>query len=322
MFKKLTLVQFIEKARLIHGDRFDYSRAVYINNSTKILIICPVHGEFWQKPANHLQGKGCSKCNYEKKSHLQMFTLNKFIQKAIIKHNYFYDYSKSIYDGIFNKLTIICPIHGEFQQTPHNHLNGQGCRKCFKEQFTLKHPTKLTIEEFIKRAIALHGNKYDYNKAVYINAKTKLIILCPVHGEFEQTPSDHLQGKGCPICKASKGEVVIKSILVKYKIKCQQEYIIPEVVSQRKYDFYLPEYRLLIEFHGIQHYEYIPFLHKYDEDNFLSQKDRDNIKKDNANQFKYHLLEFNYKQFEKLSQAEFEQMVIDNINKYKKIIIS
>ena len=107
--------------------------------------------------------------------------------------------------------------------------------------------------------------------------------------------------------------MVIKNILDKNKIINLTEYKIPEVVSNYEYDFYLPEYRILIEFHGIQHYKYIPFLHRFNEDNFDKQKERDIFKKDHAYRFKYRFLEFNYKQLDSLSEEEFEKLILKSI---------
>ena len=110
-----------------------------------------------------------------------------FIAKAKAVHGDKYDYSKVNYVNSFTKVTIICPKHGEFEQTPNLHLKSQGCPNCYGNK-------KMTIEEFIKRAKEVHGDKYDYSKVKYVNALTKVTIICPIHGEFEQTPAKHLLG--------------------------------------------------------------------------------------------------------------------------------
>ena len=121
-------------------------------------------------------------------------TTEEFIKKAREVHGDKYDYSKVEYNGSFAKVTIICPIHGEFEQTPCSHLRGGGCAKCNWEN------TRLTTEEFIRKAIEVHGNKYDYSKLEYKDAFKKVTIICPIHGEFEQVPSSHLIGFGCAKC--------------------------------------------------------------------------------------------------------------------------
>ena len=120
--------------------------------------------------------------------------LETFIQKAQFVHGDAYSYDKSEYVNARSKITITCPIHGDFEQTPSGHLNGDGCSQCRYDS------QKSNTEEFIEQAKVVHGEKYSYDKAVYTNAHTKLIITCPIHGDFEQIPTGHLGGKGCPEC--------------------------------------------------------------------------------------------------------------------------
>ena len=124
--KKITTKDFIEKAKQIHGDKYDYSKVEYVNYKTKVCIICPKHGEFWQNPHHHLSRKqGCHLCN----GGVNLNT-EEFIDKAKKIHGDKYDYSKVKYIDNRTKVCIICPEHGEFWQTPNCHLNGQGCPKC------------------------------------------------------------------------------------------------------------------------------------------------------------------------------------------------
>lgn len=116
-----------------------------------------------------------------------------FINEAIIIHNNFYNYSKTVYNGRNNKLIITCPIHGDFEQAAKSHLNGSGCPKCAGVK-------PLTTNEFIERANKIHNNKYDYSKTNYNSHREKVIIICPEHGEFCQTPHSHLKGFGCKEC--------------------------------------------------------------------------------------------------------------------------
>ena len=189
-----TLEEFIKKAKEIHNNKYDYSKVEYINNHTKICIICPEHGEFWQTPCNHLSKKGCPKCRNEKVKNVRRKDKNTFINDARKVHGDKYDYSKVEYINSNTKICIICPKHGEFWQAPNSHLQNVGCPKCAKTG------VKLTNEEFITRIKEIHGNRYDYSKVNYINAKTKVCIICPDHGEFWQIPSSHLAGQNCPRC--------------------------------------------------------------------------------------------------------------------------
>ena len=125
-------------------------------------------------------------------------TTAEFVKKAIEVHGDKYDYSKVEYMGTHKNVCIICPEHGEFKQTPANHLNGRGCPKCSRE--SCQKNLSSTKEEFINKAREVHGDKYDYSKVDYTNANTHVCIICPEHGEFKQTPSMHLSGNGCPKC--------------------------------------------------------------------------------------------------------------------------
>ena len=200
--KKLTREKFIEKAKQVHGDKYDYSKVEYINSQTKVCIICPEHGEFWQKPNSHLLGYGCNKCAIEKRSKLATKTTDSFIERAKKVHGDKYDYSKVDYKGKGMNVCIICPKHGEFWQTPHNHLSGAGCPKCKNEYISKKYSD--TTETFIEKAKKVHGDKYDYSKVNYINSRTKVCIVCPEHGEFWQRPNNHLNGWGCSKCSNEK----------------------------------------------------------------------------------------------------------------------
>lgn len=198
--KALTTEEFIKKAKKIHHDKYDYSKTIYKNAHTKVCIICPKHGEFWQEPANHLLGRGCYLCGREESGKKQTMPIEEFISKAKKVHGDKYDYSKAKY-GKNNeeKICIICPEHGEFWQTPADHLKGNGCSKCGRIK-TLN-SIRLTTEKFVEKAKNIHGDKYDYSKVVYKGNKEKVCIICPKHGEFWQFPSNHLSGKGCFACR-------------------------------------------------------------------------------------------------------------------------
>ncbi|EKD89625.1 MAG: hypothetical protein ACD_33C00026G0005, partial [uncultured bacterium] len=238
--KKLTREEFIAKAKLIHGNKFDYSKVIYINSYTKVIIRCPIHGDFEQKPNDHLQGQGCSKCKYEKISVINSSNVKEFIEKAIAVHGNNCDYSKVNYINACTKVIIICPIHGEFLQTPNSHLTGNGCPKCHFDKLSKIHTSN--TKDFIEKARKIHGYRFGYRNANYINSWTKVFLDCDKHGEFEQTPNAHLSGHGCPMCNSSKGEVAISHILHKYNINFTQEYRIPEITDELYYDFYLPDY--------------------------------------------------------------------------------
>lgn len=131
---RMTTEEFIKKAKIVHGNKYDYSKTNFKNNNIKIKIICPEHGEFEQIPYNHLRGRGCKQCGLVKIHNLNKSDLNIFIAKARKIHGDKYDYSKVKYVNSQTKVCIICPKHGEFWVTPSNHLQNNGCRKCGLER--------------------------------------------------------------------------------------------------------------------------------------------------------------------------------------------
>ena len=216
MPKKLTKEEFIKKANEKHNGKYDYSKVDYVNNRTKVCIIChkPEHGEFWQTPNSHLSGHECPKCSREKNTS----TKYNFIKKAREAHGDKYDYTKVDYVNAHTKVCIICSNHGEFWQAPNDHLKGRGCPKCAHEANGER--CRSSKEDFIKKAKEVHKDKYDYTKVEYVNCETNVFIKCPKHGEFWQTPHNHTNGQGCPKCahKAngerchlSKEEFIIKA---------------------------------------------------------------------------------------------------------------
>jgi hypothetical protein len=179
---------FISKAKLIHGDKYDYSKVNYINKRTNVKIICSEHGVFEQLVHNHLKGNGCIKCSGKG------LTNEEFINKCNIVHKNKFNYSLVDYKNCYEKIKIICPIHDKFEQTPSSHISGVGCWKCFNEDRTTSN------NEFILKAEKVHSDKYNYSKIIYLNSKVNITIICPIHGDFEQTPNMHLKGCGCRKC--------------------------------------------------------------------------------------------------------------------------
>ena len=256
MPRKITQEKYFERVKEIHGNVYAY-KSEYFGMDKDIIVVCPKHGEFKIKAANHLYLKqGCKYCSHQS----YPSTLETFIEKANLKHNFKYDYSKAIYVNNKTKLKIICPIHGSFQMRPDDHLHGHGCRKCSKIANANKQ--KFTKEKFKKLSRIIHNNTYNYDDVDYINYETKVKIICPIHGEFWQTPDNHLHGHGCPHCKASKLENKISKILKENNIL----HIRQQTFDWLKYkgnlflDFYLPEYNIAIECQGLQHYQPIEYF--------------------------------------------------------------
>ena len=199
MGRKLTQEQFIKRANVLHNGRYDYSKTNYINSNTQVIIICQEHGGFLQKPNDHIHDKnGCPKC-----SGLKRLTTEEFIEKANLKHNFKYDYSKTNYINSNTKVIIICQEHGEFKQIAGQHINaGTHCPKCGTNIRTLKN--RSTTENFINDSNKIHNFIYDYSKTNYVTAHIDIIIICKIHGEFNQRPCSHLNGHGCSLCGYDK----------------------------------------------------------------------------------------------------------------------
>ena len=195
-----TTQSFIEKASLIHSNKYNYDKVEYINNKTKVKIVCSIHGEFQQTPLLHIgqQTQGCPKCGIIQRSSKNRRTTEQFIEESKAIHGDRYDYSKSEYRSCHKKLTIICNLHGEFQLTPEHHFRKVGCAKC--GTIRSSNFNRISQAEIIKRAILTHNYKYSYDKVIYIDYDTKIIIDCHLHGEFTQTPNNHIGGAGCSKC--------------------------------------------------------------------------------------------------------------------------
>jgi very-short-patch-repair endonuclease len=290
---------FLEQANQIHKFKYnyDFAREHYKGAFIKIKILCPKHGLFAQTPDKHInQKQGCYLCGLEKNSANLIMSQEIFISKAKEVHSNLYDYSKTIYNGANNKVVITCKIHGEWKQTAMSHLKGHKCPKCTKN-------ISLSKEEFISKAMIKHGNIYDYSEVIYKNAHSKVKIICKIHGEFAKTPSDHIYslGKGCPKCKESKGERIIRLFLEANQI----EYIYQKRFTQCTYnqplpfDFFLVEYNTLIEYDGRQHF--IPFEKWGGLQALELQKTKDIIKTNFALNNGFKLLRIKYTEVNKIN---------------------
>lgn len=189
---------FLEEAKQVHADRYDYTLVEYKNIDTPIKIICSSHGLFNQSPYSHLTGSNCIHCGHESTKLKQTKTRDEFIEQAISVHGSVYDYSLVDYSGTKELVMIICDVHGVFEQKASVHLTGAGCRACGFERSS--EVLRMTQEEFVKKANEIHDSRYDYSNSQYQLSHLKLDIMCPLHGIFCQSPNSHLNGNGCPQC--------------------------------------------------------------------------------------------------------------------------
>ena len=213
--------QVLEDFKKTHGDKYDYSKVVYIKHGQKVEIICPKHGSFFQKPILHKSGSGCVKC----KNQNLILDKDKVIEQCIKKHNNKYDYSLVEYIKGNIPVKIICPEHGIFEQSLYNHKNGAGCIKCHKNMI-------LNNDKTLNQFKEIHNNKYDYSLVDFTSAKQKIKIICPEHGIFEQVANQHLKGYGCKKCSTQKLFLSKEKVIFQF-----------EETHNNKYNYSLVEYK-------------------------------------------------------------------------------
>jgi len=251
--KRYTKQQFIDKSNKIHNNKYDYSKVRYTNSNKEVLIICPIHGEFKQKPIIHFNGSQCQQCDKEDKKIRNLLTGETFLKK-VKKFNNKYTYRDlTLPQGRLTILRYTCPIHGEIQQKAYQHTRN-GCPKCSRD--IVSENQRIGKQSFIDRSNIIHNNKYDYSAVSFTDIKDKSWIICPTHGKFHQQIAGHLQGSGCPKCSRTfssyeqKIEDFLKSQNIEYKnqVKINQ---IASTSSNLEIDFYLPAYQIGIEVNGI-----------------------------------------------------------------------
>jgi hypothetical protein len=273
---KLTTETWKNEAINIHSDKYDYSKVNYKNNNNKIIIICKIHGDFHQRPDGHLKGYGCKKCADVYNSKLFSSNTTTFIDKARIIHGDRYDYTKTNYINSKIKVIIICKLHGEFLQTPNKHLKGNsGCSICSKiKMSTYK---RSTTKEFIEKSKKIHGDKYDYSKVEYITSRDKVIITCKIHGDFFQSPSNHLIGFDCNKCRGKYSKEQIKWLnFMQIRDECyiqhainETEFIIPN--TNYKADGYCRKNNTIYEYYG-DFWHGNPKIYEANKNNVVSKK--------------------------------------------------
>ncbi len=376
--KRITPEEWRRRCSDKHNGKYTCDLSNYINQDTPIEIICPTHGAFLKKPSTHLHYSGCPPCGYVRSSDTRTGDTAQYITRVSKIHSGKYDYSKTIYTGSKFKLIVTCPVHGDFNIVASRHLRKAGCQFCSKELMG-KSRTKGRLY-FIEKACRVHGDKYDYTQAVYKDYKTKLRIVCPTHGVFEQTPSGHIAGSGCsecgsdqmkitqdvffkrvtklhpelilddktrysradklvtvkckthgyfdriaselmrvprlgrvtidcPKCESSAGELKLRQILTTLGFQFISEYKF--LGSKWRYDFYIPELGILIEYDGEQHYRPISFFGGDVGYETIRQRDKD---KDNlAKQRNAKLIRIPYTKY-----AELEEYFLWKLSKHYK----
>ena len=298
---------FLSKANDKFGNRFSYDLVEYKGFHKKVKILCNKHNFiFEQTPSLHIMSDHCCPvCVKEYKSKNSPLRKNKenFIKRSIEIHGDKYDYSKVNY--INNKTPVIIIYNEvEYMQRPDSHISGR-CPEIDKK-------IRLKNNEFIERAISVHGNRYDYSKVDYETTKKEVNIICPKHGVFKQIPMLHLGGNGCKFCKESRGEYLIRFQLELNGViyETQRSFDNCKNINKLPFDFYLPDYNICIEFDGSQHYKLNDFFGGIEA--FQKLKINDKIKNDYCTQNNITLI--------RISDTKKIENEINNImSKYEKI---
>lgn len=206
MPKKMTQEEFFQKMKENFGDKYDFSESVYKGYEEDVTYRCYEHGYVTTKARNLIKGYGCKACSMKKVKAALSKTQDKFIEEAKAIYGEKYDYSLVEYVNSNTKVKIICNDCGHtFETRPKDFLRHHGCPYCYGN-------VKSNNEEFIEKAKIVHGDRYDYSLVEYVNSATKVKIICPEHGVFEQTPNSHLQGKKCPRCALNESKSLVCGI--------------------------------------------------------------------------------------------------------------
>ena len=308
--KKKSTKQFIDEARKVHGDRYDYSKTIYKGTHNKVTITCREHGDFEQLASNHLKGNGCPLCAGK-----NAVTMKNFVELARAIHGDKYGYDRVLFTKVSDKVWIYCPVHGWYQQSVSCHIiKKHGCRLCAaKELGESRIKSKV---EFVRQARLIHGDKYDYSKAEYVNTRTKILIICNECGrEFWQTPQNHIskRASGCPCRKEPKGEERIRKWLIDNDIKFIAQYKLPneDLFCSNKnlfVDFFLPKHDIAIEFNGEQHYKPIDIFGG--KERYVQQVERDNSLRQYCKEHKIRLIEIPYKDIDNIEDILTKELKI------------
>ena len=234
----ITQQEFLDRAEAACGGKYDLRAAIYKGALQKVEAICPEHGSWWVFPSSLLRGYGCPKCAGKAK-----LTQEEFEGKVLSVHGTRYDLRKARYVSNTTKVEIICPEHGSWRAIPTNLFKGTGCPKCAGKN--------VTQEEFLEKAKAVHGEKYDLSMVIYEKSSVKIEVICPEHGSWWITPNNFLRGCGCPKCSnngKSKGEDSVAEYIESLGMKVERGR--RDIISPLEIDIFIPEKNLGIEYNG------------------------------------------------------------------------
>ena len=290
----------IDYAKTLYDDLDTYDNLVYTKFRNKITITCRKHGDYEIQPGTYLSGSRCHECGVEGKR----MGVDEAKRVAYEKHGDRYTYNWSTYTHGGLKMSIKCPIHGWFEQRVNTHLSGKGCSKC--GVITRTH----TNDEVLSAIKPHFRDRYTYDKFVYVNDSTPVIVTCKKHGDFEKVPSELKRGNGCTKCTESKPERDCCNILDDLNLDYVQEYKIPD--TSYRYDVYISKLELLIEVDGIIHYK--PIAHYGGVTTLKKKQYRDSAKDALATKTGLYLIRIPYTVFDNMK--EFLLKELSKIYKY------
>lgn len=322
-YKQVIYTRILNKLKSIFKDSIDYSKftTFHDNRKTPETFKCVKHNMWFKKTLELMQKghTGCPACKKEikaKQISKQCLTTAEFIKRANAINNNRYTYDKAVYVNNVTPITVTCPIHGDWQTRPANHISthkriSSGCPKCAAEKTALR-CTK-TLDQFLVEAKSIHGDKYDYDKVVYKKTDLPVTIVCRKHGEFKQLPYIHLKGHGCPVCSSSRGENKIAICLDELNLRYEREYVLDTAEHRYRFDFYIPKLGLLIEYHGEQHFAPIKYFGGYPKFHkvYISDREKEHL----ARTKNMYLIVIPYEQYSRLK--DFLLFSISRYYRYK-----
>lgn len=243
--QKLNQEEFIKKVQS-KNPNIDFSNSVYVNMRTKVFASCSKHGSFSYFPKAFIDGTICQECAREERQ-------KTFIEKANKVHGDKYNYNLVYYTNNDTPVEFICPEHGSFWSAPCDHLKGYGCGWCSGKQ-------KHTTETWISKVKNLYNGKYSFEHVNYIDNKTKVLVTCPEHGDFDVWPTNFMKEKsGCPMCKNTSQNLLYSKLQKEFPNETIQEEANPQWLGLQRFDIYFPKYNIAVEYDGQQHF--IPIKH-------------------------------------------------------------
>lgn len=257
MAAKITQDEFIRRVKAAHGEKYDLTRTVYRSTSEPVEVECRKHGVFPIRANHFMNGVGCPKCGYASTGKSLQLTKEEFVKRLVSIFGDKYDYSLVEYGGYKVPVKLVCPEHGIFEKQAGLLLAGKGCKQCgikrrAEKRRGVSRPTKIPADvrgsTFIQKAEKLHNGKYDYSAVDYATSQQPVDIICPKHGKFQQTPNNHLQGKGCIKCTCnaiSRVEQSLKDAFPQFEQSNRTQ------LGGMELDLYEPNKRTAVEVNGV-----------------------------------------------------------------------